>query len=191
MLSGHVKARDLATGKEVEPCAISVVGVTGQSPNGNLEGARIGETPAGWTVLEPIDALAGMDSRQDLLKMDWYRFENLVRQLFEAIGMTVNITQSSRDEGIDAVAYKKTDVVDRAEYLIQAKRDAATAGRHQARIRQTARSPPVRNNVLPLGSENPAMLAMSCGVSPRALRLRPIDSASAGRSGAMSPLPGS
>ncbi|MGH3887423.1 MAG: restriction endonuclease [Pseudonocardiaceae bacterium] len=47
---------------------------------------------------------------------------NLVRQLFEAMGMTVNITQSSRDEGIDAVAYDKTDVVHRAEYIIQAKR---------------------------------------------------------------------
>jgi hypothetical protein len=72
VLNGHVKARDRATGREVEPCIISV-------------GAQ--------------------------------------REVFgELMNMTVNITQSSRDEGIDAVAYDKTDVVHRAEYIIQAKR---------------------------------------------------------------------
>ncbi|HEY2285510.1 MAG TPA: restriction endonuclease [Streptosporangiaceae bacterium] len=51
-----------------------------------------------------------------------HRFENLIRQLFEAMGMEVRVTQSSRDEGIDAVAYNKSDIVHRAEILIQAKR---------------------------------------------------------------------
>jgi restriction system protein len=54
--------------------------------------------------------------------MDWYKFENLIRQLFEAMGLEVHVTQSSRDEGIDAVAYNKTDIVHQAEILIQAKR---------------------------------------------------------------------
>ena len=39
------------------------------------------------------------------------KFENLIRQLFEAMGLEVRVTQSSRDEGIDAVAYNKTDIV--------------------------------------------------------------------------------
>jgi restriction system protein len=77
---------------------------------------------AKYRFADPVDALAGIDSRPDLLKMDWYRFENLIRQLFEAMGMEVHVTQSSRDEGIDAVAYNKTDIVHRAEILIQAKR---------------------------------------------------------------------
>jgi restriction system protein len=77
---------------------------------------------AKYRFADPVEALAGIDSRPDLLKMDWYRFENLIRQLFEAMGMEVKVTQSSRDEGIDAVAYNKTDVVHRAEILIQAKR---------------------------------------------------------------------
>jgi len=77
---------------------------------------------AKYRFAEPVDALAGIDSRPDLLKMDWYRFENLIRQLFEAMGMEVKVTRSSRDEGIDAVAYNKTDIVHRAEILIQAKR---------------------------------------------------------------------
>lgn len=77
---------------------------------------------AKYRFADPVDALAGIDSRPDLLRMDWYRFENLIRQLFEAMGLEVKVTQSSRDEGIDAVAYNKTDIVRRAEILIQAKR---------------------------------------------------------------------
>jgi restriction system protein len=77
---------------------------------------------AKYRFAEPVDALAGIDSRPDLLAMDWYKFENLIRQLFEAMGLEVRVTQSSRDEGIDAVAYNKTDIVHQAEILIQAKR---------------------------------------------------------------------
>ena len=77
---------------------------------------------AKYRFAEPVDALAGIDSRPDMLKMDWYKFENLIRQLFEAMGLEVHVTQSSRDEGIDAVAYNKTDIVHQAEILIQAKR---------------------------------------------------------------------
>ncbi len=77
---------------------------------------------AKYRFAEPLDALAGIDSRPDLLKIDWYKFENLIRQLFEAMGLEVHVTQSSRDEGIDAVAYNKTDIVHQAEILIQAKR---------------------------------------------------------------------
>ena len=77
---------------------------------------------AKYRFADPVDVLAGIDSRPDPLKMDWYKFENLIRQLFEAMGMEVHVTQSSRDEGIDAVAYNKTDIVHRSEILIQAKR---------------------------------------------------------------------
>jgi restriction system protein len=77
---------------------------------------------AKYRFAESVDALAGIDSRPDLLAMDWYKFENLIRQLFEAMGLEVRVTQSSRDEGIDAVAYNKTDIVHQAEILIQAKR---------------------------------------------------------------------
>lgn len=38
------------------------------------------------------------------------------------MGLEVRVTQSSRDEAIDAVAYNKTDIVHQAEILIQAKR---------------------------------------------------------------------
>jgi HJR/Mrr/RecB family endonuclease len=38
------------------------------------------------------------------------------------MGPEVHVTRSSRDEGIDAVAYNKTGIVHQAEILIQAKR---------------------------------------------------------------------
>ena len=56
-----------------------------------------------------------MDSPQDMLKLAWCKFENLIRQLFEPIGLEVHITPSSRDEGIDALAYNKTDCRGRAQ----------------------------------------------------------------------------
>ena len=77
---------------------------------------------AKYRFADPVDALADIDSRPDLLKMDWWKFENLIRQLFEPMGLDVRVTQSSRDEGIDAVAHNKTDIVHQAEILIQAKR---------------------------------------------------------------------
>src|ERR1039457_243424 len=88
---------------------------------------------AKYRFADPVDALAGMDSRPDLLKMDWYKFENLIRQLFEAMGLDVQVTQSSRDEGIDAVAYNKTDIVHRSEILIQAKRYSKCVPTNDAR----------------------------------------------------------
>ena len=70
---------------------------------------------AKYRFADPVNALAGIDSRPDLLKMDWWKFENLIRQLFETMGFEVRVTQSSRDEGIDAVAYN-TDIVHQAEF---------------------------------------------------------------------------
>jgi restriction system protein len=45
----------------------------------------------------------------------------------------VHVTQSSRDEGIDAVAYNKTDIVHQAEILIQAKRYSKCAPTNDVR----------------------------------------------------------
>jgi restriction system protein len=47
---------------------------------------------AKYRFADPVDALAGIDSRPDLLTMDWYKFENLIRQLFEAMGLDVRVT---------------------------------------------------------------------------------------------------
>jgi hypothetical protein len=40
---------------------------------------------AKYRSAKTVGALASIDSRPDLLKMDWCKFENLIRQLFEAL----------------------------------------------------------------------------------------------------------
>lgn len=147
VVNGIVDGREAATGKQVRRCVLSVGASRADfddlvlehlDPSACLKRLRAIMSPhpddleaveplvefdkAKYRFTDPVDALAGLDSRPDLLKMDWYRFENLIRQLFAAMGMEVEITQSSRDDGIDAVAYVKTDAIHRAEYIIQAKR---------------------------------------------------------------------
>jgi restriction system protein len=51
-----------------------------------------------------MDVIAGLDSRSDLLAMNPYEFEHLVRQIFEEMGMQAWDTQAIKDDGVDAVA---------------------------------------------------------------------------------------
>jgi restriction system protein len=76
---------------------------------------------AKFKLVEGMDVAAGLDSRPDLLQMDWKKFENLIRELFIAIGMRAWVTQASRDDGIDAVATNEDPVVG-GLCVIQAKR---------------------------------------------------------------------
>lgn len=147
IVNGMVDGREAATGKQVRRCVLSVGASRADfedlvlehlDPAACLKRLRAIMSPhpddleaveplvefdkAKYRFTDPVDALAGLDGRPDLLQMDWYRFENLIRQLFAAMGMDVEITQSSRDDGIDAVAYVTTDAIHRAEYIIQAKR---------------------------------------------------------------------
>ncbi|MFD0258925.1 restriction endonuclease [Kitasatospora indigofera] len=61
------------------------------------------------------------DSRLDLLQMDPFAFERLVRDLFTAMGYETWRTQNSRDHGLDAVAVKR-DPVGVTVIAVQAKR---------------------------------------------------------------------
>lgn len=61
----------------------------------------------------------------NLAEMDWEEFEHLVRQVFEwefsDKGGDVNVTQSSRDGGVDAIVYDP-DPIRGGKIIIQAKR---------------------------------------------------------------------
>jgi len=50
-----------------------------------------------------MDAVAGLDSRRDLLAMAPYEFEHLVRQIFEEMGMQAWNTQAIKDDGVEAI----------------------------------------------------------------------------------------
>ena len=61
----------------------------------------------------------------NLAAMPWQDFENLIRELFEKIfskhGGSCKVTQTSRDGGVDAIAYNP-DPISGGKYIIQAKR---------------------------------------------------------------------
>ena len=67
----------------------------------------------------------GIDSSTNLASMHWEDFEHLIREIFEkefkTNGGEVKVTQSSRDGGVDAIAYDP-DPIRGGKIVIQAKR---------------------------------------------------------------------
>jgi restriction system protein len=69
-----------------------------------------------------VDVAAGLDGRTDLLKMDPFAFEQLVRELLLAIsGQDARVTRRSRDDGIDGVVFDCSATLG-GEFIVQAKR---------------------------------------------------------------------
>ena len=152
--NGHVSTTDPATGQPVRPCLISV-GVTREEFDGlvlrdldpvsclkrlnalvsphpyDLEAVRpvvdFEALLTQYKFVEGMDAVAGLDSRPDLLDMTPTEFEHLTRQLFEAMGMKSWATQASKDDGVDAVAVNE-DPVFGGLCVIQAKRYRSAVG---------------------------------------------------------------
>ncbi|MGW7441958.1 restriction endonuclease [Kitasatospora sp. NPDC054795] len=134
LLNGFVATTDRSTGRAVRPCVVSVVArredfaelvldeptldpqlclralgaVVSQHPHDLEPVPPIVEfAPQRFKLAKDVGAVAGLDSRTDLLTMDPYAFERLVRELFEAMGYETWRTQNSRDDGLDAVAVKR------------------------------------------------------------------------------------
>lgn len=152
--NGHVSTKDKATGQPIHPCLISA-GVskelfstfvlTDLDPVACLKriNALVSPHPyelqavrpmvdfeallSQYKFVEGIDAVAGLDSRPDLLAMTPTEFEHLTKQLFEAMGMKSWVTQPSKDDGVDAVAVNE-DPVFGGVCIIQAKRYSKAVG---------------------------------------------------------------
>lgn len=75
--------------------------------------------------IDAYDVLDTIDSGTNLAAIHWKDFENLIREVFEKefsqFGGDVKITQSSRDGGVDAVAFDP-DPIRGGKIVIQAKR---------------------------------------------------------------------
>lgn len=147
-INGHVRATDRATGQPINPCLITFLATREQFDTLVLDAPHLDPvrclhhlsalvslhpydleavTPIvkydmeQFKLVEEIGALGGLDSRPDLLAMNPYEFERLVRQLVEAMGFKAWRTQSSRDDGIDAVAINESPLIG-GLCVIQAKR---------------------------------------------------------------------
>jgi restriction system protein len=69
-----------------------------------------------------VDVAAGLDGRTDLLTMDPFAFEQLVRELLLAMsGQDARVTRRSRDDGIDGVVFDCSATLG-GEFIVQAKR---------------------------------------------------------------------
>ena len=77
------------------------------------------------------DVANSLDESFNLAAMDWLDFEHLVREIFErefsSCGGEVKITQSSRDGGVDAIAFDP-DPLRGGKIIIQAKRYSNIVG---------------------------------------------------------------
>ncbi len=150
--NGRVSVTDRATGKPVRPHLLSVSAdratfddlvLAAVEPAACLKrlNALVSPNPFDMEAVEPfitfdlkrfrftddLDAVAGLDSRPDLLKLSPTEFEHLVRQLFIAMGAEAWATIPSKDGGIDAVATSK-NMFFGGVCLIQAKRWAGVVG---------------------------------------------------------------
>jgi restriction system protein len=155
VFNGEVHTTDRATGKPIRPCLISLnatrdVFVEILLDNSDLDPVACLRTylnavvsPHPWDLegvrpvlqfdltnykfVDEVDIVSGLDSRPDLLALKPVEFEHLIRQLFQARGLKSWVTQSSRDEGVDAVAVNEDPIVG-GLCIIQAKRYSKIVG---------------------------------------------------------------
>lgn len=150
--NGYVKTIDLATGNDIQPYLISARATREQFQNINLLridkkiclrnlGAHVSQQPGEMLPVKPIvnfnmvdkrfieqsDILDGLDTRQNLMELSPFEFENLVSNLFTKMGLETKQTRSSKDGGVDAIAYDQRPILG-GKVVIQAKRYKDTVG---------------------------------------------------------------
>lgn len=150
--NGMVDTHDPATGREVRVPVVSVRAPRQAFAEVRLDkvdklaclrslGAQVSSRPDELQAIKPIvefnmvdkrfidqgDALTGLESRPNLMDLTPSEFEVLVSNLFTTMGLETKLTRSSRDGGVDAVAFDTRPVLG-GKVVIQAKRYRDTVG---------------------------------------------------------------
>jgi restriction system protein len=150
--NGFVTTTDPATGKNTHPCLISVRTTKDSFNELNLSqidkliclrnlGAQVSSRPDEQLSVKPIvefdmidrrfieqgDVLSGIDSRPNLMDLTYGQFENLISNLFGKMGLESKLTRTSKDGGVDAIAFDTRPVLG-GKVIIQAKRYKNTVG---------------------------------------------------------------
>jgi restriction system protein len=150
VLNGWVSGIDRKTGKPFTSCVLSCEASRKQfmdldlahvSPKECIRGLK-GITAGPLVMLAPVKPIMELKRDDDrfveskevldhvrpednLAAMEWEDFEHLVRELFEKefaqTGGEVRVTQTSRDRGVDAIAFDP-DPIRGGKFVIQAKR---------------------------------------------------------------------
>jgi restriction system protein len=156
VFNGFVHSDDLATGREITPCILSLqanksefeeINLANVEPKAcfrKLKGISSSKLYS-LTPIAPILRIERQDSRfvdsyavadtleeeENLAAMDWEDFEHLIRELFERVfastGGEVRVTRASRDGGVDAVIFDP-DPLRGGKIVVQAKRYTNTVG---------------------------------------------------------------
>jgi restriction system protein len=152
IFNGRLTTTDLATGKTVRLHLLSVEAERSSfkdlvlakvDPAACLKrlNALVSPNPYDLEAIEPfidfdlkrfrfsedVDVVSDLDSRRNLLKLTPTEFEQLIRQLFVAMGAEAWTTIPSKDGGVDAVATSK-NMFFGGVCLIQAKRWSGLVG---------------------------------------------------------------
>lgn len=77
--------------------------------------------------VEEEDVISTLDTRPNLMDLNPYEFENLVSNLFSKMGLETKQTRTSKDGGVDAIAFDTRPIVG-GKLVIQAKRYKNTVG---------------------------------------------------------------
>lgn len=150
--NGMVDTHDPASGREVRVPVVSVRAPKTDFLALRLEkvekiaclrnlGAQVSNRPDELQAIKPIvefnmidkrfieqgDALSGLEARPNLMDLTPSAFEVLVSNLFTKMGLDTKLTRSSRDGGVDAIAFDTRPVLG-GKVVIQAKRYRDTVG---------------------------------------------------------------
>ena len=144
--SGHVQTVDPSTGKDIRPCLISVRVIKDRFNEIDLSRIdklaclrnlvhQVSPRPSELQPVKPIiefdmadkrfvdqeDILTTLDARPNLMDLNPFEFENLITNLFSKMGLDAKQTRSSKDGGVDTVAFDTRPIVG-GKVVIQAKR---------------------------------------------------------------------
>ncbi|WP_152391924.1 restriction endonuclease [Paenibacillus guangzhouensis] len=146
VFNGVVSTVDLGTGLDIRPCLLTIQTQKEEFMKFDLSRvdvlacvkglkAQLSPTITELTPVKPIvdldmydrrfvderDMLSSLDDRPNLLEMDPFDFEHLVCNIFAKMGLESKLTRSSKDGGVDVIAFDPRPVFG-GKYVIQAKR---------------------------------------------------------------------
>lgn len=151
-VNGMVKAVDPATGRDIEPCLLSIRTTREAFSEIDLPrvdkavclrnlGAQVSRNPDEVQPVKPIvefkmtdprfvdqaDLVSELSAATNLMELNPYQFEELVANLFGKMGLESKLTRASRDGGVDCVAFDPRPVLG-GKVVIQAKRYRHSVG---------------------------------------------------------------
>jgi restriction system protein len=150
--NGYLTTVNPSNGQTVSPTIISVLTSKSEFEKINLHkidpirciqglSASVSSSPKELVSIKPIrelsmvdnrfvkeqDIASTLDDRANLMDLDPYQFENLVSNLFSKMGLETKQTRSSKDGGVDAIAFDTRPILG-GKIVIQAKRYKNTVG---------------------------------------------------------------